>query len=140
MSRTINALVLEGRKTEGLRISDALAAQGVRVHIVESCDKAMNKMLEYMDLVVVDSRAEGVASKSVDTIKGRVCTTPVVAVGSERELRSIRLQGRARADQYLPLTSAESMAASLLQAYEGSRRSIEAAPRPRRRFGFAACL
>lgn len=140
MNRTINALVLEGRKAEGLRISDALAAEGVRVHVVDTCDKAMNKMLEYMDLVVVDSRAEGVASRSVDRIKSRVCNTPVVTVGSERELKSIRLQGRARADEYLSLTTGKAVAEGLLKTFRGSSRCAVHATKPRRRFSFAACI
>lgn len=140
MNRTINALVLEDRKVNGLRISDALAAEGVRVHIVDTCEKAMNKMLEYMDLVVVDSRAEGVASRSVDTIKGRVCTTPVVAVGSERELGSIRLQGRVRADEYLALATPQTMADGLLKTLRCSSRCTVQATKPKRRFSLAACL
>lgn len=132
MKDMMHALVLESETTDGLSISRALAARGMRVDVVDCCAKAMNKMLEYMDLVVVDSRAQGVASLSVETIKTRVATTPVVAVAGERELKSLRCQGRLRADAYVALSDdSETLAASLLAAVEKSARGAGSVRRGR---------
>ncbi|WP_461209998.1 hypothetical protein [Desulfocurvus sp. DL9XJH121] len=127
MEQEIHVLVLEAERSAGFRISDALKAAGARVHMVDSCARAMNKMLEYMDLVVVDSRAQGQTSQSVECIKRRLATTCVAAVAGEDELRSLRFQGRVRADAYVPLgRDGQALAAALLDILARSPRRSNA--------------
>ncbi|BBD07404.1 response regulator [Desulfovibrio ferrophilus] len=140
MTKEIQVLVVEDHMAGDLFVSDMLRAQGVCVHVAESCEKAMNKMLEYMDLVVVDSRVEGCTGKALGMIKSRVATTSVIAACPACELESVRLGGRVRADEYIALdTTRDEFQAAVMSVYSRSSRAVVVeTSAPRRRFGSAA--
>lgn len=103
MTREIHVLVVEDCNSGNAKVSEMLSGEGVYVHLADSCENAMNKMLEYMDMIVVDSRVQSCTGKTLQEVKGRVATTPVIAVCPACDLDTVRLGIRAKADAYLAL-------------------------------------
>ncbi|MBU1000992.1 MAG: hypothetical protein KKE73_00540 [Proteobacteria bacterium] len=140
MKNEITVLVVEDGTAAGPKASTMLRGAGMQVQVVDSCGQAMNKMLEYMDLIVVDSRVQGCTGKTLEMIKSRITTTRVVVVCPESELSAVRLGGRVRADAYVSLgCGGVEFGLTMQSVYAGSARAVwVGAKTPRRRFFTAA--
>lgn len=75
-------LVIENENLFGGNASGELRAEGVRVLHASSLDRALNKMVEYMDAVVVDCGTSGTCVRNaVTALKDRCPSIPVLVVG-----------------------------------------------------------
>lgn len=125
MQRKTRVLVVEGPAAQGVRISEVLAYGGYAVDTAATSSQALNKMLEYFDVVVVDARAEGNVIDNVAAIKGRVAGAAVLVAGTEDVLKSIRFLGRLRADGFVTLCGDRVCLVSEVQgAYERTVRHM----------------
>jgi len=138
MTRKIQVLVVEDSAANGPKISEMLSGSDWQLHHAESCEQALNKMLEYMDVVIVDSRIQCCTNKTLTQVKSRVATTPVLAACPTREIENVRLGAKVRVDGYLSLDmAADAFNTAVRVAYTQSRRAASAVA-PKRGFAVAA--
>lgn len=75
-------LVIENAKLFGGEASSRLRAEGHRVLQASNLENALNKMVEYMDAVVVDCGTSGTCVRNtVKALKDRCPSIPVLIVG-----------------------------------------------------------
>lgn len=136
MHTNIRVVVVEDARVQ----ADTLAAQvrrsGFAVDTADCCEKALNKMIEYADVVLIDGRAEECVPSALGSVKGRVSGAGIIIAHHAQTLKSLRFAGDVRADAYVALEDGEdAVAAAVMAVFQKSPRF---AVRRTRRLGRAA--
>lgn len=134
MQTKFQVLVVEGNDSGVNKLSSIVNSDSYAVATAGSCEKALNQMLEYMDVVVIDARVDDCVKETLEAIKTRVRNTAVIVVAPGAEAKRLSMVGTVRADAYLALEhEREFLVSAIREAYESSSRAKVALKRGQRR-------
>ena len=120
MSNQTKVLTVERPSLFRRSTSITLRAQGYSVTTASDCESALNKMVEYMDVIVVDVSAETFCpEEAVMNLRRRAPHVPVVVVAEGQRIAHIK--GRTTANFMIP-EGEDTLVETIHEAYNRARR------------------
>ena len=119
MSNDTKVLTVERPSLFRKSTSSALRARGYKVSTASDCESALNKMVEYQDVVVVDVSAEAFCpEEAIMNLRRRAPHVPVIVVA---EGQRVHVHGRSAANFMIP-EGEDILVETIHEAYNRSRR------------------